>query len=118
MNLKYHKTLSPEKWKNFPFSSQILMIANELNRAGTWLGKKDITEAKRCYERAFELLWLTGSIIENKRKLRELLRFEDVLAAHYILPVIDRKTNERLLDVLSTLDPESYRLLHPHPLTR
>ena len=53
MNLKHHKTLTKEKWLTFPFYKQVIMIANEMNRAGKWIEKNDFLEVRYCYERAF-----------------------------------------------------------------
>jgi hypothetical protein len=115
MILKYHKTLTPEKWKAYSFSRQILMIANELNRAGNWIVKNDYAEVKRCYERALELLWITVEALENKRKLRELLRFRDLVAFFYLTPPDISLENDKIINVLITLDADSYRLLnHRH----
>ena len=117
MELKHHKTLSLEKWKTFTFSRQVLMIANELNRAGVWIGKNDLLEAKLCYERALELIWLTVSVLGEKRKLRELLRLRGVLALSYLNVPCEVKDNAAMLKALLLLDKDSYRLLNP-PISR
>jgi hypothetical protein len=112
MALKYHKTLTEERWKKFSFSKQIIMIANELNRAGNWLKKDDSTEVRLCYERAFELLYLTISALKDNRKLKELLRFQEMLA--YLYTNIDAavKENSALLKALISLDKDSFALLN------
>jgi hypothetical protein len=115
MGLKHHKTLSPEKWKSFPFPRQILMIANELNRAGVWIGKDDLLEAKLCYERALELIWLTVPGIKNVRKLREMLRLRGVLASRYLDVPADVNENKKMMNALLLLDKGSYCLLNPYP---
>jgi hypothetical protein len=115
MVLKYHKTLSLEKWNSFPFSRQILMIANELNRAGVWIGKNDFQEAKLCYERALELLWLTISVLKDKKKLRELLRFRGIVAFSYLHVPTNITENKKMMKALSLFDKESYCLLNPSP---
>ena len=112
MNLRYHKSLTPQKWETFPFSRQILMIANELNRAGNWIRKDDSSETKNCYERAIELLWLTVETLKEKRKLRELLRFRGLVARSYLSPPLNVAENEKLSAVLLTLDPKSYNILY------
>jgi hypothetical protein len=113
MVLKHHKTLSIEKWSTFPFSRQILMIANELNRAGVWIGKGDFLEVKLCYERALELIWLTVPGIKNFRKLRELLRLRGVLAYRYLNVPGDVNENKKMMNALLLLDKDSYNLLNP-----
>ncbi|MFA6924289.1 MAG: hypothetical protein WC223_08555 [Bacteroidales bacterium] len=59
MNLIYHKNLTVEKWSVYSKAQQILMIANELNRAKNMPEKNKINETNLCYERAFELIDLT-----------------------------------------------------------
>ncbi len=112
MNFRFHKTLTLEKWKTFPFSRQILMIANELNRAGNWIMKSDPSEVKNCYERAIELIWLTVEALENKRKLRELLRLRGLVAYSYLFPPALASENQKMTNVLLTLDPEAFKILH------
>jgi len=112
MALKHHKTLTPEKWSGFAFSKQIIMIANELNRAGNCLAKNDGAEARLCYERAFELLYLTISTLKDYRKLKELLRFQEMLAYLYTNTEAAIKENSALLKVLISLDKDSYALLN------
>ena len=61
---------------------QILMICNELNRAGNFL--RDESEYKMCIERALELIDFS---IQSKRwngKYKEILRARDVIAKLYI----------------------------------
>ncbi|MFH1824905.1 MAG: hypothetical protein ABH873_06745 [Candidatus Firestonebacteria bacterium] len=122
MNLKHHKTLNSEKWMLFPFSKQIIMIANELNRAKNWINKNDLEEVKNCYERAFELIDLTISIKMRKNLLKELLRFRDVLAEQYI-SIFQKKDSlnsikqklPTLYCLLLMLNKDSYNLLYPAP---
>lgn len=111
MNLKYHKTLTKDKWASFPFSKQILMIANELNRANKWIEKEDFNESRHCYERAFEILYLTIEVLKDKRKLREILRFKEVLAGLYNERTPTLKENKNLLKVLILLDKDSFSIL-------
>ncbi|MFH0948531.1 MAG: hypothetical protein V1833_06005 [Elusimicrobiota bacterium] len=122
MKLKYHKTLTKDKWSLFPVDKQILMIANELNRAKNWLDKNDLEETENCYERGFELLDLTvcqWRTTSSKNSLRELLRLREVMAEQYV--DITRKKNtpmERssklsvLYNTLLLLNKDSYNLLN------
>ena len=108
MTLKYHKTLTEEKWREFPFHKQILMIANELNRAKNWIEKKDSGESALCYERAFELLYLTIEVLKEKNKRRELLRFKEMLGALYLKKLPALKENMQLLKALLSLDRNAF----------
>ena len=111
MDIKPRKVLTIEKWQQFPFYKQILMIANELNRAKNWLSKKDFQEVKGCYERALELADLTVDVLIDKRYLKELLRFREVLAEMYIDNEFAEKQNNKLITVLLLFDKDSYNIL-------
>lgn len=108
--LKLHKNLNKERWGTFDRGKQLLMIANELNRAKNWINKEDFEEVRHCYERAFELLDLTVSITENGNMLRELLRFREMLAYQYINIEKNTDFNNKLIDVLLSLDKEAYKV--------
>ena len=109
--LKLHKNLSSEKWATFGKSKQILMIANELNRAKNWIIKEDLEEVNNCYERAFELLDLTISLVTKRNMLKELLRFREMLAIQYTNKEKDGRMNQKLFNILISLDKDSYNLL-------
>lgn len=111
MVLKYHKTLTEEKWQQFPFHKQILMIANELNRAKNWIIKNDPQEVKNCYERAFELIDLTAAVSTNRNLLKELLRFREIFAKLYLEKRVNGEMNRKLFDVLLLLNKDSYNTL-------
>jgi hypothetical protein len=113
MELKYHSTLTRERWQAFGFTRQVLMIANELNRAGSWIERSDIAEARRSYERALELLYLTIGLQTDAGRLRELLRFKEMLAALYVQDSPALEENAMLLNVLIMFDKDSYAALNP-----
>lgn len=113
MKLRHHPNLTEERWAKFPFSQQILMIGTELNRAGNWIAKDDFAEVKRCYERAMELLYLTIGVLKDRKKLCELLRFNEMMAMLYIKQKISIKENANFLKTLLLLDKDSYLLLNP-----
>ncbi|MBC8525629.1 MAG: hypothetical protein ISS28_02020 [Candidatus Cloacimonetes bacterium] len=108
--LKFHKNLDIKKWNKFSKSQQILMIANELNRAKNWIIKGDLDEVNNCYERAFELLDLTISLTTRKNLLKELLRFREIFALQYLNaknPEDIQKNfmqNQKLFNVLLSLN--------------
>ena len=108
--LKLHKNLDKEKWETFNKGQQILMIANELNRAKNWIIKGDLEEVNNCYERAFELLDLTISLTIKKNLLKELLRFREMLAIQYISKQKNIKINQKLFKVLLFMNKESYNI--------
>lgn len=113
--LKLHKNLNEKKWNKFGECRQILMIANELNRAKNWTKKKDLEEVNNCYERALELLDLTiGTVRRNK--LKELLRFRELLALQYQNKEKSIKANAQLFNTLLSLNGDSYSMLFNKPL--
>jgi len=47
-----HASLTPERWSTFSLDQQILMIANEMNRASKLFAGGDRERLLGCYERA------------------------------------------------------------------
>lgn len=105
------------RWPGFSRDRQILMIANELNRARNLLeGARDPAESGRCLERAFELIDLTVEEAAGTARF-ELLRFREALARTYADMVlagepVDRGILigdlKRLFRVLMAFNPVSY----------
>ena len=80
----WHKTMDSEKWNGFPLERQILMIGSEFARAKNLL-RDDVTgEVVQCYERAFELLDLCAMDPKWRPRLKELLRFREMLGELYL----------------------------------
>jgi len=105
-----HTGLTSEKWKLFRLDKQILMIANEINRAKNWIEKKDFEKVSHCYERAFELIDLTVDSSKNRSLVNELMRFRELLAKEYVLRVNNTEQNLKLFKVLLSLNLESYNI--------
>jgi hypothetical protein len=98
--------MTTEKWFSYPGFQQLLMIANELNRAQNALGKGDMDHAIHAWERAFELTDLTVEDQKNSRLLRELLRFREMLGETFVTH--DATINKALTNALIALDPVAY----------
>jgi len=81
-----HASLTPERWGAFSLDQQILMIANEMNRASKLFGAEDRERLRNGYERVLRLTDLTVAIQSRKNFRRELLRWRDLIAALYISP--------------------------------
>lgn len=111
--LKFHKTLTTEKWVKFSGAQQILMIANELNRAKNSLLRGDEEETKECYERAMELLDLTICVSSKRNKRRELLRFRELLGLEYLTAKKDVSRIETLTKSLILLNKDAFNVLSP-----
>ncbi len=78
-----HTSLAPEKWARFSLDQQILMIANEMNRAAKLIEPLDAERLRRGYERTLQLADLTIGINARQGLRRELLRWRDLIAALY-----------------------------------
>lgn len=112
--LTLHKTLTLEKWKNFKFDKQIVMVANEIQRYINISGMETSREAaQNCLERAFELLDLTIAY-QNGNARKELLRLRDIFAEEYTqknTPENPEKKNRKIfLRVLLSLHPKTFFL--------
>ncbi|MCB1190332.1 MAG: hypothetical protein H7A23_23700 [Leptospiraceae bacterium] len=85
MKTHYHKSMTVEKWSEYGFAKQILMIGSEFARAKSLIQKRKFDHVKECYARAMELVDLT--IYDPKwntlTKLRELLRFREMMGILY-----------------------------------
>ena len=85
-----HAELTEDRWSGFTLDQQILMIANEMNRASGLILSGDIDRVKNCYERVLQLTDLTVRA-QTKSTLRwELLRWRDLIAE--ALPGTDHST--------------------------
>lgn len=102
--------MTTEKWFSYPCFQQLLMIANELNRAQNSLEKGDPENAVHAWERAFELIDLTTEDRKNQRFLKELLRFREMLGEVFVL--LDAAMNRALMIELIRLDPAAYRAMN------
>jgi hypothetical protein len=110
--MKWHKELTDKRWQEFGTAKQILMIANELNRAENCVRKDDGDEARNALERTFELLDLTIGIMSRKNMVRELLRFREMLALQYTKRKKHAEEISGLQRILLSLNCEAYKLLH------
>ncbi|MCX6280755.1 MAG: hypothetical protein NTU51_02205 [Bacteroidetes bacterium] len=107
--LVYHKSLSTEKWFSFPRHQQLLMIANEMNRAQNALLKNESDNAVHAWERSFELTDLTINDPKNVRYIKELLRFRELAGELFLNPSV--QFNKQLMDGMISLDPKAYNSL-------
>ena len=70
-----HANLSPERWRRFARERQLLMIANEMNRATRLMAAEDGHSRKLAYERVLRLADLTIEVNPQRSLRRELLRW-------------------------------------------
>ncbi len=101
-----HAGLSAERWAEFDFPQQILMIANELHRAAKWSSAAHASRRAAGMERVLALTDLTISLERRHAHLRELLRWRDCAAASYIHHP-DAPTDRELLRALLRFHPQA-----------
>lgn len=87
-----HSTLTQERWSSFSPAQQILMIANEMNRAKRLFSPPDKEGLKLCYERTLYLTDLTVQSNSRRGFRKELLRWRDLAAEEYLSFSVDNLT--------------------------
>ena len=102
-----HASLSPERWAQFGLDQQVLMIANEMNRAGKLFGPLDRARLRNAYERVLRLADLTTEAQRSRSLRRELRRWRELLAGLYLEP--DEGRHRALFRALLLLTPASAR---------
>jgi len=107
-----HSQLSADRWFALPVYQQLLMISNELNRAGNWIKKKDSHIVHSCYERALELTQLTIDDQRWRGNLKELCRFNELMAQLFVEQWYDYDFNLTLQKTLIALNPIAFNMLY------
>ena len=78
--MSQHASLGAERWRSFTLDQQLLMIANEMNRASKLLTPEDAQSLNRAYQRVLRLTDLTIEVQERPALRRELLLWRDLVA--------------------------------------
>jgi hypothetical protein len=100
-----HAALTADRWSQFTRDQQILMIANEMNRASHRFDEDDRQGLRNCYERVLRLVDLTIAVQPKPTFRRELLRWRDLVAALFAAPEPDRPAHEEAFRVLLRFTP-------------
>lgn len=108
-----HAALTLERWSQFALDQQILMIANEMNRASKVLDPGDDVRRRNAYERVLTLADLTIQANASRGLRRELLRWRGLVAALYIGVTGAPKKHAAALRVLLLFTPAASRQI-PH----
>jgi len=106
-----HALLTAERWSVIPLEQQILMIANEMNRAAKLLATQDRDRLGNCYERILRLVDLTVETRTRRGLRRELLRWRDLVAELYQSPNSDHVRHRAAFRALLLLHPVAARQL-------
>jgi hypothetical protein len=102
-----HASLTLDRWSRFSRDQQVLMIANEMNRAGQLFGPGDRARLANAYERVLRLADLTVEAQASRSLRRELLRWRELAAALYLEP--DEESHQALFRALLLLTPAGAR---------
>lgn len=106
-----HAAMTTEGWSRHTFPRQLLMIANEMNRAGKLQREDDGERRERAYERVLRLTDLTIGCLPRKAILRELLRWRDLVAVLYLAArkAADNKAHYLVFEALLLMNAETAR---------
>ena len=102
-----HTGLDAERWGAFDIDQQILMIANEMNRACRAVERGEVDGTRRGYERVLRLVDLTVDGGPRPALLRELLRWRDLIADLYGSSRTEARLHRTAFRALLQLRPES-----------
>jgi hypothetical protein len=100
-----HADLSAERWNLFTLDQQILMIANEMNRAAKLMGVLDQERRQACYERALQLVDLTLGLEHGLSLKRELRIWRGVIADLHARKASEPATHRTAFKLLLQLTP-------------
>ena len=113
-----HAELAFERWAQFTRDQQILMIANEMNRASKLFAPTDDARLRNAYERILQLTDLTIRAQTAYGFRRELLRWRDLIAAQYVMDVPNPVSHREAFRVLLRFTPEASRQIAHLAATR
>jgi hypothetical protein len=100
-----HASLAPERWNAFSLDQQVLMIANEMNRAAKLAGPEDRERLRNAYARVLQLTDLTIMVRPRRALRREMLRWRDLVAALYVAPASDPEAHAAAMRSLLRFTP-------------
>lgn len=106
-----HSSLTEERWSEFTLDQQVLMIANEMNRASKLMEPRDRPRLLNCYERVLRLVDLTVRVHRRPGLWRELLRWRDLIAELYIASASNPEAHTGAFRCLLQMTPTAYQQL-------
>ena len=105
--MSQHASLTLERWSAFSRDQQVLMIANEMNRAGKLLDPRDRGLFRASCERVLNLADLTIRVQPRPAFRREMLRWRDLAAELYVAESPDPAAHAAALRALLRFTPEA-----------
>ena len=103
-----HASLTPARWAEFSKDQQLLMIANEMNRAARFNGAAAAPNLRLCYERVLRLVDLTVEVNRSRSLRRELLRWRDLVSELYLAAEPAPALHRAAFRALLLLSPATY----------
>ena len=79
-----HETLAAGRWQVFSLVEQLANVGSEVERALTWLDKRNPEYSRLAFLRALELLNLTIADPKHRNRLRELTRLREALLDYFL----------------------------------
>jgi hypothetical protein len=109
--MSQHGSLTLDRWKRFTVDQRILMIANEMHRAGGLASDSDSGRRSHAYERVLALADLTIQAAYRRPLRREMLRWRDTVAELYLSPTADAVAHRAAFTCLLRFTPEAAQQL-------
>ena len=79
-----HPSLATGRWSQLSLIEQLANVGSEVERALTWLGKKNPEYSRLALLRSLELLGLTIADPRHRRRLKELTRLREALLDYFL----------------------------------
>ena len=78
-----HKKLASGNWNKLDLIEQMANVGSEVERTIAWKNKRNPKYSKMAFFRALELLDLTITCAENRKRLKELTRVREALVDYF-----------------------------------
>lgn len=104
-----HSGLSTDRWKEFSYDQQILMIANEMHRTARLIRLGAWDRVHRGLERVLQLTDLTIACVTSRTRRRELLRWRDLAAGFCLEAQPDAQEHQVVFRCLLQFTPTAFQ---------
>ena len=108
--MKYHKNLEEKTWFMYNMPKQILSIGAELMRAKSMINISNFKESQNSLYKTIELVDMTVDDAKWNRKLKELLKFKEILAKVCLYHFDQKEYVLSLLNVLFKFHSDTYQV--------